>query len=615
MHSLGLCVLLLHIDNKLFPTIFEVTNMPRPIILGRVQAKAMGYIQFPQIQWPHTLNMFQHTYRNLWTHKTHAAKTTETAFQPQVSIHKTTPIEKNKAKQALQTAEPVLPQIKWNTDSIQLNGKTHKLPITKEYILKEYNDIFKGVGTLPGGPYHIKLKEQYRPVQHPPRSVPIAMQTAYMAELDRLMKEGIIKEVKEHTEWINSIVPVMKPNGSLRLCLDPKDLNKAIERNQWYSRTIDDILPELAKSKFKTLQDATSGYWHVVLDLDSSLLTMFNMPWGKFRWLRLPFGLKIASDVFQEWLDRVLRLLDGVHGIADDILTHGETKVQHDGRLLTLLETARMNNLSLNPNKIQFKSTDCKFFGHRLTPEGLKPDPEKIKAILAMQPLQSIQQLQSFNGMVNYLKRFSPVLSELAKPLRKLQKSDTVLAWESEQQTAFEKTKTALTTLPVLAYFDKNKDHIIQTDASKTGLGAVLLQEGQPVVYASRTLTDTECRYSNIERELLSVVFGLKRLDHYTFGKPITVETDHQLLTSIWKKTIVTSSPRLQRLLLRLAQYDVNIEYLRGKENVIADALSRVTSTKTKHKDCTHSLSNIEKIPVHQITQTAPASPERLQEL
>ena len=290
-------------------------------------------------------------------------------------------------------------------------------------------------------------------------------------------------------------------------------------------------------------------------------------------------------------------------------------KIQHDGRLLTLLETARMNNLSLNPDKIQFKSTDCKFFGHRLTPEGLKPDPEKIKAILAMQPLQSIQQLQSFNGMVNYLKRFSPVLSELAEPLRKLQKSDTVWAWESEQQTAFEKTKTALTTLPVLAYFDKNKEHIIQTDASKTGLGAVLLQEGQPVVYASRTLTDTECRYSNIERELLGVVFGLERLHHYTFGKPITVETDHQLLTSIWKKTIVTSSPRLQRLLLRLAQYDVHIEYLRGKENVIADALSRVTSIKSEHPDYNDSLSNIKKIPVHQITQIAPASPERLQEL
>ena len=135
MHSLGSCVLHLHIDNKVFPTVFEVTNTPGPMILGRVQAKVMGYVQFSQIRRPHTLNTFQHAYRNLGTHKTHAAKTTETAFQPQVSVHKTTPIEVTKVKQGLQTTEPVLPHIKWNTDSIQLNGKTHKLPITKEYIL------------------------------------------------------------------------------------------------------------------------------------------------------------------------------------------------------------------------------------------------------------------------------------------------------------------------------------------------------------------------------------------------------------------------------------------------------------------------------------------------
>ena len=149
-----------------------------------------------------------------------------------------------------------------------------------------------------------------------------------------------------------------------------------------------------------------------------------------------------------------------------------------------------------------------------------------------MKPLQSIQTLQRFNGMVNYLKWFSPVLTELSEPLR-LQKHDTVWACESEQQTAFEKIKTALTILPVLTYFDKDKDHIIQTDASKTGLSAVLLQESQPVVYASRALTETEQRYSNIERKLPGVVFGLERLHHYTFGKSITVETDHQPITRL----------------------------------------------------------------------------------
>ena len=150
-----------------------------------------------------------------------------------------------------------------------------------------------------------------------------------------------------------------------------------------------------------------------------------------------------------------------------------------------------------------------------------------------MQPPQSIQQLQSFNGMVNYLKRFSPVLSELAEPLRKLQKSGTVWAWELEQQTAFEKNQDCTDYTPSLGIFWQKQGSHNSNRCLKTGLGAVLLQEGQPVVYASRTLTDTECRYSNFERELLGVVFGLERLHHYTFGKPITVETDHQPLTSI----------------------------------------------------------------------------------
>ena len=153
-----------------------------------------------------------------------------------------------------------------------------------------------------------------------------------------------------------------------------------------------------------------------------------------------------------------------------------------------------------------------------------------------------------------------------------------------------------------MTYFDKDKGHIIQTDASKTGLGAVLPQEGQYIVYAIRALTDTECRYSNIERELLGVVCGLERLHHSTFGKSITVDTNHQPLTNIWKKTMAISSPRQQRVLLTLAQYVVHIEYLQGTENVIADALSRVAPLKLEPQDCNDSLNNIERIPIHQIT-------------
>ena len=173
----------------------------------------------------------------------------------------------------------------------------------------------------------------------------------------------------------------MKEDSSLRLCLDLKDLNKAIKRNQWYARTSDDILPELAQSKYFTMKDAMSGFWHLLLDFRSSLLTTFNTTWGKYRWLRMPFGLKVSGDVFQERLDRVLRLVPGVLGITDNIVIHGA-----------------MEN----------------------TPDGIKVDPKKKEAIIQMYPPQNVASLQSFNGMVNYLKKFSPVLLELSEPLRRL---------------------------------------------------------------------------------------------------------------------------------------------------------------------------------------------------
>ena len=173
----------------------------------------------------------------------------------------------------------------------------------------------------------------------------------------------------------------------------------------------------------------------------------------------MPFGLKVSGDVFQERLDRVIRLVPGVLGIADDIVIHGATENTHDGTVLVLCKTARLNNLSLNSKKIQFKSTDCNFFWHKLTLDGIKVEPKKIEVIIQMDPPQNMASLQSFNGMVNYLKRFSPVLSELSEPLRRLCKAEVKWAWECEQQNAFEAIKQVIMTLPVLTYFDKTKKH------------------------------------------------------------------------------------------------------------------------------------------------------------
>jgi hypothetical protein len=170
--------------------------------------------------------------------------------------------------------------------------------------------------------------------------VPEKKKAAYLQELERLQREGIIAKEDGHTDWVNSIVPALKPDGSLRLCLDPKDLNDALERNPYYITTVDELSADLNGSKFFSVMDAKQGYWHIPLDHASSLLTTFNTPWGKYRFKRLPFGLKISGDVFQERLDAVLRGISGVTNIVDDCMVRGVSESEHDFNLLTLLHAA-----------------------------------------------------------------------------------------------------------------------------------------------------------------------------------------------------------------------------------------------------------------------------------
>ena len=509
VHVLGSITIFLHVDNKTFKALCQVTDTDDCFLMGRVLAKAMGYVDYPDIKPPTRMNQKLSTSVKSVQAK---ASTTHTELIPdppqtmqsckKQSIKKpkdprNSPISKETLHHIQQTINHISSNLSLNENNptkpqkvpaklhnehghsnITISGKEHRLPTTKEYILKEYADVFTGIGTLPGPAYHIELKEDYTPVRNPPRSVPVGMQDAYKAELQRLQKEEVIIEVNHYTEWVNSVVPVQKPDGYIRLCIDPRNLNTAIKRNPYYMRTLDNILPQLSKAKVISMSDATSGYWHVPLDLASSLLTTFSTPYGKFRWLRLPFGLKIASDVFQERLDSVLALVTNTAGIADDIIVFGENEIEHDASFIILCETARINGLKLNAKKLQFKSNDCKFFGHKLTPDGLKADEDKIEAIQKMNPPKTETELKSFLGMVNYLGQYTPALADLRPPLDRLYKKDTTWRWDPEHQRAFDGIKSVISSLPVLAYFDAKLEHTIQCDASKQGLGAVLLQEG-----------------------------------------------------------------------------------------------------------------------------------------
>ena len=179
-----------------------------------------------------------------------------------------------------------------------IDGQKYKLPVTEEMVKREFADVFSGVGELPGGEYHLRLKQNCRPVQHPPRRVANKQKERYLAKLKEMVAKGIITLVKKFTEWVNSIVTVEKPDGSLRICLDPSDLNKALERDQYHMKTLDEISSELHDTTLFTLVDAAHRFWHIKLDKESSFLTTFKTPWGKYRFLRLPFGLKVSGDVF-----------------------------------------------------------------------------------------------------------------------------------------------------------------------------------------------------------------------------------------------------------------------------------------------------------------------------
>ena len=344
------------------------------------------------------------------------------------------------------------------------------LLITKEYVSSEFRDIFKVIGKLPGGKYHIQLKPDAQSVEHPPRAVPEKKKAAYKEEL-----ESSACPVQGHTDWINGVVPVSKPDRSIRLCLDPKDLNKSIKRNQYCSKTIDEVSPELHRGKYFTLGDAASGYWMVELDNESSLLTTFNTPWGKYKWLRLPFGLKVSADAFQERLNVVLKEVKGITGCIDDILTRGVDSKDHDVNLLQLLETARMNGIKFDSKKLQFKTTKCNFFRQTIKPEDMKVDHKKVEAIKQMKETKDKKALQSFQEMVNYLKHYSARLIGLSKPLKPLLREEMEWTWDSSHQDALHAIKEELSRTPVLVYFDRKAEHVIQTDASMKGLGAVLL--------------------------------------------------------------------------------------------------------------------------------------------
>ena len=504
-------------------------------------------------------------------------------------------------------------------DSVhQLNDSVGQEPLSKEELMSKFHDVFTGLGHI--GNAKIVVDHSVTPVQHSPRRIPVALRKDVKKKILELEEKGIITKVVEPSQWISSLVVVAKPQ-KIRICLDPRDLNRAVQRPKFQMPTLEELLPELSKARIFSSFDAKDGFYQVSLDEDSSKLTTFWTPLGRYRYVRMPFGISLAPEVFESKLQECLADLPGVKVIRDDILvvgygeTDSEAQRNHDENVIRFLERARQVNLKLNKSKVKLRQAEVKFMGHVISKDGLKPDPDKVAAIKNMPKPTSKSEVLTLLGFVNYLSKFLPKLSDVSTPLRELTSNQAQFTWATHHDKAFTTIQQLVIQHPVLKFYDVNEEVTMQTDASNKGLGAVLTQNGQPVAFASRTLSPTEQRYATIEKECLAIVFACERFNQYlAHREKISVETDHKPLESIFKKSLLSAPCRLQRMLLRLQRYNLSVSYKPGCQLFLADHLSRAAQHEVTKPEEPFQVFSLEVESLNPI-QALKVTPERLEQL
>ena len=331
----------------------------------------------------------------------------------------------------------VLPPVDLNTRIDVINPKAH--------IMNLFPDLFEGVGTMENVQVHLDMNPEIELVIQAPRKIPHSMMEPLKAELDRMIKLGVIRKlhINEATDWVHNLVLVRKPNGKLSVCLDPRTINKALHFNIHNAKTFSELTSHIGKVMYVSKIDANSGFWTLPMDPDSQLLTTFNTPWGRFCFLKMPFRLNQSQYFFQFWMDAYFGdLNEGTQVIADDVKIHGPDEATHDKHLIQVLNQRRKVGLKLNAEKCIFKADSIPFFGHIISRDGIKLDPRKMDAIRTMMTPTSKLELQSFLGLCNYLAIYVPSLSNILQPLCELTKKDINFQWNHQYDILYQSQRS-----------------------------------------------------------------------------------------------------------------------------------------------------------------------------
>lgn len=451
-------------------------------------------------------------------------------------------------------------------------------------VLAEFPEVFQeGLGCYQGDPVHIGVDPDVQPRFFKARTVPLAYRAQVDAELDKQISEGLWEPVAS-SRWAAPLVIAPKANGSLRICGDYRlTVNKVATPYQYPLPRVEELLSKLTGATVFSKIDLKSAYNQLPLDDTSRQYLTVNTHRGLLKPNRLSFGYSSAPALFQQTLETLLAGIPGVGVFLDDVVVSGADAGSHNTALRAVLSRLQTAGLRVNREKCQFGLTEVTYLGHKVSARGVETTDDKVRAILRAPEPTSVTELRSWLGVINYYGKFLKDLSTVLAPLYSLLRQHQPWRWGDAERGAFEAGKRLLLSPPVLAHFDPKYEVVVSADASPIGIGCVLsviTPAGErPVSFFSRTLNDTERRYSQTDREALAVVAGVRKFHYYLAGRSFRVQTDHKPLLGLigeQKPLPVMASPRVVRWAMLLSAYDYRLEYRAGRLQGHCDALSRL---------------------------------------